>query len=199
MEEFEALRFMDAGSLRPDQIAAINSIRNNVIDLGPNTEIAKAVSLSDAMTRLQNGNPNLTGFFTRKQDLADANSAGEVIARVRPEYSGSPFFEGEAFAVIETKGAGIANNATVPRSSGFGGDVPGEYPYIGNGFAASLDGHLTPEWKVNSATVMEPDVTVMSFRNADGSPQTVQIGELSGDKWVLRANGNAFFWEPLSN
>jgi len=199
MEEFEAMRFMRAEDLRPDQVAAINAIRDSVIDLGSNTEVAKAVSLSQAMARLQNGNPNLTGFFTRKQDLAGANSAGEMIARVRPEYSGSPFFEGEAFAVIETKGVAIANNATVPRSSGFGGSVVEEYPYVGNGFAASLDGHLTPEWKLNGATVMESDVTVMAFRNADGSPQTVQIGELSGDKWVLRANGNAFFWEPLSN
>lgn len=91
----------------------------------------------------------------------------------------------------------------MPRSSGFGGNVPGEYPYTGNGFAASLDGHLTPEWKLNNATVMEPDVTIMSFKNADGSPRVVSMGGAGeSDRWVLRrVDPNdpqaGYFWEPL--
>jgi hypothetical protein len=198
MEEFEALRFMRAEDLRPDQVAAINAIRNSVIDLGPNTEIAKAVSFGNAMGRLQTDSPNIQGFFTRKHDLAGASSSDEVIDRLRLDYDGSGFSGGESFAVIESKGTAIAGNAEIPRSSAFGGATDRPYPYVGNGFAASRDGHLTPEWRMMSNTPMQPDVTVMSFKNADGSPRVIQIGSLSGDKWVLKYNGDNFYWYPLT-
>ena len=96
----------------------------------------------------------------------------------------------------------VAGNAFVPRSGGFGGNLNGDYPYVGNGFAASLDGHLTPEWRLSSSTMMEPDVTIMSFRNADGSPRVVSMGGAGeSDRCVLRQvdpsdpqAGN--YWEP---
>jgi len=98
------------------------------------------------------------------------------------------------------------NNQGVPRSAGHGGTGPdldnSGYPYVGNGFTASRDGRLTPEWRMHSATPMQPDVTVINFKNTDGSPRTVSLGGAgSSDRWVLRQGDpnipDDVVWEPL--
>lgn len=47
---------------------------------------------------------------------------------------------------------------------------------------------------------MENDVTVMSFRKADGMPLVVNLGGVSSDRWVLRphpTDPDRRFWEPV--
>lgn len=88
------------------------------------------------------------------------------------------------------------------RSADPGGRFEAAYPYTDNGFAASLDGHLTPEWRLCGATVMEPDVTTMSFKNADGSPRVVSLGGAgSSDRWILRRidpdDPASSYWVPI--
>ena len=58
---------------------------------------------------------------------------------------------------------------------------------------------LAREMKMASGTPMEVDTTVMKFKNADGSARVLTIGELSGNTWVLKQNGNNFYWYPLTN
>lgn len=45
------------------------------------------------------------------------------------------------------------------------------------------------------------NVTVMEFKNAEGSPNVITIGQLSSDRWVLRRvdprDPSTTFWEPL--
>lgn len=202
MEEFEALRFMRAQNLLPDQVTSINAIRDAVGFPILNSDVAKVTSFSDALNRITTSNPNLSGFFARQSDLVDANNAGALIDRLRLDYHASPFTAGESYAVIETKmSASLAGQTQIPRNAGYGGSYEGTFPYLGNGFAASKDGHLTPEWRMPNATPMDAEVTVISFKNADGSPQTVSLGGAgSSDRWVLRTDPGGptgFVWESL--
>jgi hypothetical protein len=193
MEEFEALQFLPAESLTSAQVDAMKVLRASIPDPVIGNDIVKVTSLSDAMNRLGSGDGSLNGFFTRQADIGGMTTASDFVERLRLDYHGSPFSEGEAFAVINTKvNTSIASNARVPKQGGFGGgsgdmSYADDYPYVGNGFAASRDGNLTPEWRVQNASQMPADVTVISFKNADGSPRVVTVGQAgSSDRWVLR-------------
>jgi hypothetical protein len=214
MEEFEALRFMRAEDMRPEQVDAINTIRNAIPSPAIGADIAKVMSYSSAQNMILDGERFLRGFFARKIDLSGANNAEQVINRLRLDYGGaqpSPLTSGEAYAILETKvNDSVSTNLGIPRASGYatGGGAgtilrPGDYPYTGNGFAASRDGHLTPEWAVSERSRMEPDVTIISFKNADGSPRVLSLGGAgASDRWGMKlidpdnpAAGTV--WEPV--
>jgi hypothetical protein len=56
---------------------------------------------------------------------------------------------------------------------------------------------------MSQETAMTPDVTILRFRNHDGSPLTVSLGQYgSSSRWVLRARdpndlSRGYLWEPL--
>ncbi|QOJ18145.1 MAG: FG-GAP repeat protein [Phycisphaeraceae bacterium] len=207
MEEFEACRFMRGENLRADQVQALNAIRGAIGAIPVGAEVVKVVNFSDAVNRISDSNGQLAGFFTRKADLEGAGNAGQVIERLRLDYDGSAFTAAESYALIETRmSVSLASNTRIPRSSGYatgGADerlINAAAPYTGNGLAASRDGRLAPEWHTTS-TLMEVDVTVIAFKNADGTPRVVTIGGGgSSDRWVLRPNPGSptgVVWEAL--
>lgn len=114
--------------------------------------------------------------------------------------------------MIDTKmNATLATNLRTPKDPGFTTGSGTEfipdpedriYPFVGNGFTASRDGRLTPEWST-APTQMSPDLTTIAFKNADGTPRVIDLGQAgSGDRWVLRLidpddPGAGNVWEPL--
>lgn len=82
------------------------------------------------------------------------------------------------------------------------------FPRTGNGFTASRDGYLTPEWKaapaqLNAGVAGAPPVTTIKFRFADGSdyPQTIVINgvpHMASDWKLIEDSGSAigFSWVP---
>lgn len=210
LDEFEALRRLPGNALEPGQLAAINAIRDAIPNPAVGTEISKVVNLSKAMDRLLGHKGTIDGSITRSSDLAGASSSAEVIDRLRLDYAGTIFTPGESYAVIQTRvnTAGAANTKipkTPEYATGNGNEyIPPldsrQYPFTGNGFTASRDGTLTPEWSM-SETGMDPDVTIISFKNPDGSPRTVGIGGAgSSDRWILRSNPGSptgYIWEAL--
>ncbi len=55
--------------------------------------------------------------------------------------------------------------------------------------------------RMSQETAMTPDVTILRFRNHDGSPLTVSLGQAgASDRWVLRQVPNdpdRFYWEAM--
>ncbi|MBL0871367.1 MAG: hypothetical protein IBJ18_12415 [Phycisphaerales bacterium] len=129
---------------------------------------------------------------------------------MRSDYDGSPLSSNEPYAVLKTSlTAAAAGIVKIPVRELPPGADPNRYtlqsdlpPFTGNGFAGSLDGHLTPEWKV-ARFPGPPDVTIMRFKNADGSPRQVSMAQAgASDRWVLKQNDPnnpllGYHWEPL--
>jgi len=214
VEEFEALRVLPVQNLGDAQRNALRAIREGVIAVGVGMPIKKILSVTEATSRLGTGDASFKGFFVRAQDVAGANSAGELSRRLRTDYNRSSFFDSEPFVELETVAdAGIAARAKVPMHDSVAGSPPpagvlihgDPPPYTGNGFTGSLDGHLTPEFVVsrNNPATLQPGVTIMRFKNADGSPRSISLGAAgASDRWVLRARdpsdlSRGYFWEPL--
>jgi hypothetical protein len=158
------------------------------------------------MQVIQDANPNLTGFFTFGDDMAGQLPSGAVIDRLRLDYDGSAFLAGETYVVVKTPMTDtLRNGAKIPRTPDYGSIGPYEaieesgFPFTGHGLTASKDGHLARELKMTTNTPMEVNVSVTEFKNADGSARILQIGELSGHTWVLKHNGDNFYWYPLTN
>jgi hypothetical protein len=218
MEEFEALRFIKAENLRPDQVAAINAIRIAMGVPSIGEDLVKVVDLNSALAKLTGGDPNLTGFFMKKAHLGPVSTTDDMIGAVRLDYPGSPFDSAAPHVVIETKvSSAIQSQTRVPKNGGFSTGHPSEYvenldyPNTGNGLIASRDGRLRGELRFpkdangqSIAVPMDPEVTVMRFKNADGTPKTVtnSATNQSASDWVLKERvpgdpSQGFVWEPL--
>lgn len=76
MEEFEACRFLRGENLTDDQVNAFKSIRTAIGMAPVGTDLAKAVSYSDALSKITSSTGDLSGYFTRKVDMTGASSAG---------------------------------------------------------------------------------------------------------------------------
>jgi hypothetical protein len=102
---------------------------------------------------LNTGNSNLAGFFARASDFEGAGTTSQLTNRFRLDFPPYNVPANGPHAIIETEAsAAIASSARIPRSSGYGGGAGVEviddlsYPFVGNGFTASTDGRLVPEF-----------------------------------------------------
>lgn len=207
MAEFEALRVLPVENLNDFQRAAMHAIRAGVIKPVAGTHVAKVVPLSSrfapgsngpieipgAMSYLQNGHAGFGGFFMRQTDIPTPPAS--AMNRIRNDYDGSSLMPGDGYAVMETNLTQTMADATrTPVNAVPPGGLNSEYvqvdaglPCTGNGLAGSVDGHLTPEWKIPRCTA-DVEVTTLSFKNADGTPNAITIGDITTDRWVLRVD-----------
>ena len=71
--------------------------------------------------------------------------------------------------------------AEIPVGAGFGGSIDDAYPFVGNGFVASRNGRLTPEYRMDAL----PPESARMYR-VDQQGNKTPVAEV--------ANG---IWEPL--
>lgn len=189
MQEFEALRFMKAENLTVEQIDAINQIRKAVPLPSNQSPLVKALTPDQAIAKLQNGDPKLTGFFATQDDLGNVATSDELVNALRLDYDGSSFSAGAPHVLMETRMTNTLSDQTrIPKSGGYLDGDPLEheltgpsalYPNTGNGMIASKDGRLRPEWYMETPTNMPPNQTFMRYRNPDGMPLSVTV-EIDG-------------------
>lgn len=213
MQEFEALRFMRAEDLTGPQVTALNTIRAALGMPQQGTKVTKILPLNQGVAKVADGDPNLSGFFARSSDVFDANTTSKLIDRLRLDRPGTDFLPNSPHVVVETNVNGaIQSNARIPRSSTYSNGSSDEfiqnldYPYTGNGFPGSRDGHLLPEY-TTAATAMDAGVdavgqpnTVMRFRFDDGTPYPQTINGQTASDWMLIVdpdNPELRRWSPL--
>lgn len=197
VHEFEAIRFMEPEDMTQAQIAALRNIRDNIPNPTVGARVQRVVALDDQIfnptAMIQNNQSAIAGFIGRSQDLPSTSpTTKELIDRFRLDYPASGLSNTSPHAIIETRMTGdMVSNITVPRKSQFGGNYDIEYPYTGNGFTASIDGHLTPEYRLPSPQQMTPGVdggvpnTVIRFRFDDGTPYPREINGQTSSDWML--------------
>jgi len=73
-------------------------------------------------------------------------------------------------------------------------------PFNGHGMTGSLDDRIAREVHCGGG-VMDPDATIIEFRNADGSPLVKSLGGAgASDRWILRpdpSDPDKGVWEHL--
>jgi len=223
MEEFEALRFMRAEDLGSEQVIAMRTIREALGGVSEGTRVAKTLPLTgefNAIEMIMTGNPNLAGSFARASDMFDATTTPQLIDRLRLDAPPFHFQQGSPHAILETTAnPGIAANATIPRKGLFRGhalDDPNppdwDYPFTGNGFTASRDGRIVPEFRTAGGgpaqmpagtTGAGEATTTLRFRFNDGTPypQTISVDgvQTTASDWKLivhPSDPDRFLWVP---
>lgn len=216
MEEFEALRHLRAEELaevNPAIVSRLNLVREILPLPATGAVIRKVVNDTRAIERLNNGTSTLSGFCAHGDDLPADLPMQALYERLRLDYDESGFVVDGGYSVIETRASSaLAANIRIPRKGGFitGSpreiDCPGDmYPFVGNGWSTSRDGHLTPEYKMSEATNMAAGEmngvvqTTITFRDADGALRTVtRSNGDSASRWKLIQTGPASFrWDPI--
>lgn len=193
---------MRAENLSVEQVNAVRSIRDAVPPLTGGTSISKFISEND-FDRYISGtfDPETAGFFARSQDVVGLPGAPRAQVRdaMRLDTNAEFGIGGYAVLQIEQPGA-LISNAGAPKSPGFwsGGNdrlvVETEYPYVGNGFIPSKDGHLRPEYHFGklsptgvgeNARVELPLGTQLAKYTENGTPLGV---------WTLRLENGVKIW-----
>lgn len=222
MEEFEALRYLPASSLHPEQVTLMRTVRLALGTISPGESVSKVIPLNGqfgAVNMLTQGNPNLTGFFARTNDLQGATTTGQLIDRLRIDNVPFNFQPNSPFAIIETRAtAQIAADSRIPLGNGYyaGHPLTEEVdnlarPYVGSGFTASRDAHVVSELRIQGGgaramaagtDAQGAPLTILRCRFSDGTPYPQTIGGHTASDWRLMlvdpANPSAgTFWEPL--
>ncbi len=122
----------------------------------------------------------------------------------------SPFSGTAPHVLIDTRMSDALQSQTrIPRDGGHLNGHPLEmeipsgssgYPNTGNGLISSKDGRLRPEWGMQQATPMPTDVTVMKFKNANGSPMLVThpgTGQVASDWSLVGIGPGQYRWDPF--
>jgi hypothetical protein len=168
MEEFEALRFIKAENLRPDQVNAMIAIRNAIPNPVSGTPMQKVIKGTD-IDAFIDANSDISGFVAKKGDAGTEvfSNSEDMIEGLRLDYQDG--FQGQSsIGVIEWNFNANVVGVDIPRSSGFGGSVDRAYPYVGNGFSATKSGRLVPEYVLTGA-VPPPNGAKLFELRQDGS------------------------------
>ncbi|QKK08978.1 MAG: hypothetical protein HND58_12950 [Planctomycetota bacterium] len=218
MDEFEAIRVHPARSLTEAQTIALRTARDQIPNPPLNSPVQKVIALDDTMWNPQNiiegGSPNIAGFLGRAEEFPGNDvPVSQLIDRYRLDYPGSGLSDTSPYVVLETRmSSDMTSKIKTPRTTEFAEGASNSkvindpFPYVGNGYTASRDGVLTPEWVMDGPAVMPigetnnlPN-TVLRFRFSDGSdyPQTFNgLGPSAAWKLVDDLNSpTGFSWVP---
>lgn len=188
MEEFEALRFMRANDLRPDQKDAIVTIRQKIQDEleldKPGTALQKIIKGSEIDEWLGTNN-KIRGFTARQTDAGTDvfGSHDEMIEGLRLDYDSG--FQGEkSVGVIEFPNDPGSMDLQIPFDKSYHPDGPIDdavFPFTGNGFTATTSGRLVPELRLST------EVT---------PPEGSKLWRLEGSNKTPVAKFENGVWEP---
>ena len=220
-EHFEAMRRMDAPNMLPSQREAIMQARHLIPKPAVGSRITKVVTPARALQMATDGSGRLAGDLARAVDTDGLTTLSQLSDRLALDYPGSPFSSSSGMCVLETRvTADMRSSMKVPVSPGSGQrpgfatghadefPLEGEnlrlYPSTGNGYTASTDGHLTPEWSTGGADMPTGLVdgspgTFMKFMDAGGNPTPVLINGQSAARWKLVPDPNVAdrtMWVP---
>jgi hypothetical protein len=214
-EEFEACLRMQARNLRPDQVAAINSMRQLIGLPSVGARLVKVLDVDTMRTKIQLGDATTGGYHVERQyvqDLIDGQPTTQQLSdRLRLDRTATPILPNSPRVILETRvTSAIAGNARYPRNPGYSNGNPAEFvedlphPNGGHGFALSKDGHSTPELTMGPSTMdageeLTIPVTTARFEFNNGTPYPQTIEGVTAASWRLTPDPNdpqRFLWVP---
>lgn len=174
------------GSLTPSEVAKLKAIRDAQAGITETTLIQKTIPARDVQNYLGGNYDQVDGYIAKSEDMAKVGSYTDVREGLRLDYkyvdgNGTtikPFPEGlEKYGTIE-----FTTNATdkieVPYDAVFGGHSTTGYPATGNGFTASRNGVVLPEYEFNDRIYIPDGAEI--YLNSNGKKEL--LGVFDGDK-----------------
>ncbi len=170
MKRFQTLRCLDPADMTQAQRDFLTAIRNSIPAPDAGTRMQKAISIEEFQRYATGEFDTITGSVAVRSHVSDlGTSADDVISGLRLDYSGSNFAGSKSYATLEFD-LPNADDVSIPYSQSMGGTVTDAYPRTGNGFIATVDGKIRPEYTlgggidVSNGTVLKkyaPDGTLL--------------------------------------
>jgi hypothetical protein len=152
-DEFLVLMQKPCNALTAEEAAALEKIRNSVPTPGADTPLQKIINPKYVDSYLNGGftasGRKIEGCVTTVESAAPLKSPKEIYEGLRLDYSGTPFGIADDSMVAIRFNSKDAANLKIPYGEGMPrpADIPKmEYPFTGNGFTASTNGHIVPEF-----------------------------------------------------
>jgi hypothetical protein len=156
MDEFERW-FAEPAILVPRSvIPKLQAIREAVPMPTPDTLLQKVIPYGQVEKYLSGKYRDIGGFILRAEDAVDLGDFRKTYNSLRLDYDGSQFNDvsDQFLGVIRFKTPNV-DRIEIPYSKEFGGDQVNGYPFTGNGFIATGNGKIRPEFFVNQKESLE--------------------------------------------
>jgi hypothetical protein len=120
------------------------------------TLLEKTIPKAEIQKYVDGKYTKVLGFVNRAQDTQGVRDFSDLYNSMRLDYPPKSMSELPRFNLSDDSAGLIrfktadSQNIEVPYSNGMGGSVKAEYPFTGNGFTASVNGHVVPEFKIGS-------------------------------------------------
>jgi hypothetical protein len=147
-----------ASALSDSEKIIMENIRNAVPMPDENTVLQKVISadrfdflLSENFTTRDERASDVRGYFTIASDVSELKTPRELFGELRLDYDDTPFSPDDERTYVLQFTAVDAGKIIIPYGDDMphptGGDISEmTYPATGNGFLASENGSLIPEW-----------------------------------------------------
>lgn len=149
MDEFERW-FAEPAILVPRSvIPKLKAIRDAVPMPTPDTLLQKVIPYGQVEKYLNGTRTEIRGFILRAEDAVDLGDFRKAYNSLRLDYDGSQFNDvsDQFLGVIRFKTRDV-DGIGIPYSKEFGGKHEGSYPFTGNGFIATGNGKIRPEFVI---------------------------------------------------
>jgi hypothetical protein len=186
--EFLVLMQKPCKALTSEEAATLEKIRNSVPMPDAETPLQKIINPKYADSYLDGSfiesGRKIEGCVTTVESSAPLKTPKDLYEGLRLDYSGTPFGIADDSMIAIRFTSDDAANLKIPYGEGMPhpADIPRmEYPFTGNGFTASTNGHIVPEFY--SEGVLPSGARLIEIRS-DGTEILRAMYELS-DKGKL--------------
>jgi hypothetical protein len=157
-EEFLELMRKPASALTDIEKIKMENIRNAVPMPDETTVLQKVISaeqfdflMSESFVERDERASDVRGYFATVESVAELNTPRELFEELRLDYDNTPFSPSDESAYVLRFTAGDVSEIQIPYGDNMphpaGRDISEmAYPATGNGFLASENGSLIPEW-----------------------------------------------------
>lgn len=184
LQKFDELKLTKADSLIETDIKTMKNIRDIVPVPTSETLIQKVIPESDVFKYLNGEYTTGGGYVAKMGDVKDINKYDDVVESLRLDYTVDgyrPFPDGgDSYHVIRFKTDDLSIK-NIPYSNEFGGTTFATEPFTGNGFTASRNGTIVPEWKPSYVKPSYGEI----YKITDGSkPELIGVFDAHSEKFI---------------
>lgn len=169
LEEFKEWQTKDTSELLLEQLMVIKAVRNSIPAPDSTTLMQKVVNPDDIAKYLSGEYNTVGGFVAKAADTAELDTMNKLYEGLRLDYGEDEMNpeNHEVYYVMRFRSS-ECDKIGVPYNEDMGGSVSEPYPFMGNGFTASEDGELHPEYKCDGFISIEDGAEIYTI-DKDGN------------------------------
>ncbi|WP_434778244.1 hypothetical protein [Neisseria sp. Ec49-e6-T10] len=173
IDQFQDLKLKRVQDLTDAEAMQLKQIRDRVPAITRETTLQKVIP-EENIEKILSGqfNSEVGGYIAKVDDVSHIKSYDEILESIRLDYKDTPFIEGKnSYGVIRFK-AEKPEQIGIPYGERFGGTAKDAAPATQNGFLASRNGEIIPEWVAPRSL---PENGAELYRVVDGKEELVGI------------------------